>query len=147
MNTDKLKEAGGHFARAGGKAASAAAAVPGNVVKTYTGSNALDNVAAGVVGAGAGIYLVKVGLNRNGAELLDLLKDEGGYLQVLVAMYALYLLYEFVPAQGIMKQLIVTAFIGVAIEVVRRNDTIIADLEQFGKDKDLGAFAKKLFGG
>lgn len=108
----------------------------------------MDKVAGGVIGVAVGIYLVRVGLAGNTKKLLQMLAKEGYYLEVLIALYALWILWKYGPAQTFTHQLMMAASIGVVLKTIGEGDKVSSVLTQFGNGQlTLFGAAKALFGG
>lgn len=88
-----------------------------------------------VAGAIVGVYVVRVGIAGNGKQLLILLKEDDKYLDLLVAIYAIYLLQEFGPTHAIVDQLLWAAGLAILIKMVSSNVNFLSALEDFGSGK------------
>lgn len=77
----------------------------------------------GIVGVMLGLYLINVAIKGNSKALMAMLKDEGGYLQLLVAMYALYLLHEYGPTSKVTDALIIAAITAVLVKAATNVNT------------------------
>jgi hypothetical protein len=92
----------------------------------------MDKVAGGAVGVLAGVYLIAVARAGHSKDLFALLKEETGYLELLAAMYALWLLHEKTERGGIVDQLIMVALIAAAVKLASNTGNIVPELEKFG---------------
>lgn len=107
----------------------------------------MDKVATAVVGGFIGVYLIRVGLAGNGSALLKELEKEGGYLQFLVALYALWLLHKYGPTHQITDALVTTAAVAVLLKVMASDTNVVATIREFATGrKTLFQTTKALFG-
>lgn len=108
----------------------------------------MDKVAGGVIGVGLGVYLVRVGLAGNTKQLLQMLAKEGRYLEVLVALYALWILWKFGPAQDFTHQVMMAGAVGMVLNTMVRGDfaKVTTALTAFGNGQ-IGLYdaAKQIF--
>lgn len=98
--------------------------------------NDLNKVIGGILGVGLGLYTLKVVFSGNTDALGNLLKDETGYLEFLVALYALYLLHKYGPEHKIIDLIITMAVLAIIFKTINRNTTLVSNthaaLSKFG---------------
>jgi hypothetical protein len=108
----------------------------------------MDKAAVGVLGVLAGVYLVRVGLAGNHKQLLQELAKEGHYLEVLAALFALWVIWKYGPNPGgFTHSLMMTAGIAAFLNTAFRNVNVSQALQDFGAGKkSLLDTAKSIFG-
>jgi hypothetical protein len=107
----------------------------------------MDKAAGGIVGILAGIYLVRVALAGNARPLLEMLKEETGYLELLVALYLIYLLHKNKVTGEFTDQLLLAAAIAATLKVVTSNANVVEEFQKFGSGQQtLFETAGNLFG-
>lgn len=93
----------------------------------------MENVAGAAVGGILGLYVIRVGMAGHSKDLLTLLSEESGYLELLVALYALYLIHEQGgPLGSLTDQLMWMAVIAALIKAVAAHSDLFGELEKFG---------------
>jgi hypothetical protein len=85
-------------------------------------TTSIDKVLGAVTGVGVGLYIIQVVAKGNTKNLYELVKDETGYLEFLIALYVLYLLHKFGPTSKITDALIVMAVIAVLIKAATHSN-------------------------
>lgn len=96
----------------------------------------METAAGGVIAAVLGAYVIRVGIAGNSKQLMTLLSQEAGYIEFVVAGYALYLLHNQGGVMGeIIDQLIWAAAIAILIKLLMSNSNFIDELDKFGKQQ------------
>lgn len=99
----------------------------------------MENAIGGVLALALGAYVIKVGIDGNGSELIKLLSEEAGYLELLVAAYVLWLLHDNLSGAlgDVYNQLLWAAAIGLIITMVKANQKadVWSEISSFASGK------------
>ena len=107
----------------------------------------MDNVATGITGIIGGVYLIRVAAAGNAKELLKLLKDETGFIQVIIALYLIWLLHKNRSTSEFTDQLVMAAAIAALLQAASSKGNLLEELVKFGKgDQNMLEAAQHIFG-
>ena len=95
----------------------------------------MDELADAAIASVLGVYVIRVGIAGNGKQLITLLGQETGYLELLIAGYLLMIIKDSKTFGPVANQLIMVAALAVIIKIATKNGNIITAIENFGAGK------------
>jgi hypothetical protein len=108
----------------------------------------MNKAAAGIVAVLAGVYLVRVGMAKNFPQLLKELAKEGKYLEFIVAIYVLWLLWNIGDRNDFMHQLMIVASVALVFRAMTNMGNVTQTMQAFGAGNiDLFQVFKNIVGG
>lgn len=105
----------------------------------------LDGPLDGVALVATGAYLAAVIFHGNAKQLLPLVVDTKGYLELVSAGAILYGLYNTSAGRPIVPALIGGGLLAMIIQIAARNGNIGDKFQKYGQDGDLFALINSLF--